>query len=75
MRVFTQTVKDSQSDLYVIANECSFNMACSYLEEQNKDNRFGKFIKTESMTTNLIKLIFEKRSFYYDEERGYLLSH
>jgi hypothetical protein len=75
MRVFTQTVKDSQSDLYVIANECSFNMACSYLEEQNKDNRFGKFIKTESMTTNLTKLIFEKRSFYYDEERGYLLSH
>lgn len=75
MRVFTQTVKDSQSDLYVIANECSFNMACSYLEEQNKDNRFGKFIKTESMTTNLTKLLFEKRSFYYDEERGYLLSH
>lgn len=75
MRVFTQTVKDSQSDLYVIANECSFNMACSYLEEQNKDNRFGKFIKTEFMTTNLTKLLFEKRSFYYDEERGYLLSH
>lgn len=75
MRVFTQTVKDSQSDLYIIANECSFNMACSYLEEQNKDNRFGKFIKTESMTTNLTKLLFEKRSFYYDEERGYLLSH
>ena len=75
MRVFTQTVKDSQSDLYVIANECSFNMACSYLEEQNKDNRFGKFIKTEPMTTNLTKLLFEKRSFYYDEERGYLLSH
>ena len=75
MRVFTQTVKDSRSDLYVIANECSFNMACSYLEEQNKDNRFGKFIKTESMTTNLTKLLFEKRSFYYDEERGYLLSH
>jgi hypothetical protein len=47
MRVFTCAVKDKESDLYLIANECSFNMACSYLEEQNKDNRFGKFLKTE----------------------------
>lgn len=74
MRVFTTTVKDSQSDLYIIANECSFNMACSYLEEQNKDNRFGKFLRTEFGTRDITKLVFEKRTFFYDESRGYLMS-
>ena len=34
MRVFTATVKDSNSDLYIIANECSFNMACDYLTQE-----------------------------------------
>lgn len=74
MRVFACDVKDRESDLYIIANDCSFNMACSYLEEQNKDNRFGKFLKTECGTRDITKLVFEKRTFFYDESRGYLMS-
>lgn len=75
MRVFTATVKDSNSDLYIIANECSFNVACDYLMQENKDNRFGKFLRTEVGTRDITKLVFEKRTFFYDESRGYLMSH
>lgn len=75
MRVFTCAVKDRESDLYIIANECSFNVACDYLEHQNKDNRFGKFLRTEFGTRDITKLVFEKRTFFYDESRGYLMSH
>ena len=75
MRVFTATVKDSNSDLYIIANECSFNMACDYLTQENEDNRFGKFLRIECGTRDITKLVFEKRTFFYDESRGYLMSH
>ena len=74
MRIFNVTVKDSQSDLYILAKDCSYNQACSYLEEQNKDNRFGKYVQALPASKDVTKLTFEKRVFYYDENRGYLLT-
>ena len=74
MYIFQCSMKDRQSDLYVIATECSFNKACEYLTDQNKDGRFGKYLRTEASTKEITKLVFEKRTFFYDESRGYLLS-
>ena len=75
MNIWKTTVKDSQSDLYIVATDCSFNRACEFLENENKDNRFGKYLRTEASTVSITKLVFEKRTFFYDESRGYILSH
>ena len=73
MRKPTTTLIDNQTNKEIVAMDCSFNMACSFLESENKDNRFGKYKGTESVTINVCRLRFEKVSFLYDEIRGLLL--
>lgn len=73
MRKPTTTLIDNQTKKEIIAMECSFNMACSFLESENKDNCFGNFNGTESVAINVCRLRFEKVSFLYDEIRGLLL--
>lgn len=74
MHIMTCSVKDMNSDLYIIATECSFNRACEFLEKENEDGRFGKYLRTEASTKSISRLVFEHRTFFYDESRGYLLS-
>lgn len=72
MRVFTGTCIDKETDMEMVLSECSYNMACDWLmskgftdyDKFESDNRFTmlKFSKPA------------KRTFVYDEERGYLLA-
>lgn len=68
MTVFKIFCKDSITGMEMIATDCSFNAACDYLEHQN----LGKYLGCDSFG-NISKIKFDKRDFFYDEERGYLL--
>lgn len=57
----------------MILYECSYNAACVFLEQENKNNRFGEFKNTESVSLYVTKLIFENAVYIYDEERGVLM--
>jgi hypothetical protein len=56
----------------IILLEASYNAACMFLETENRDNRFGKLLDTE-MISSLIEIRFEKATFFYEEKRGYLM--
>ena len=68
MLIMKCSCKDSVTGMEVIILECSFNEACSFLETQP----LGKFLGCKAFG-NTTKIQFEKRNFYYDEERGVLL--
>lgn len=73
MKKFTTLCKDVITGAEMVLCECSFNQACAYLEGLNADNKFGKYKGTEVGSKNVCKLVFEKSTFLYDEERGYLM--
>ena len=68
MLIFNVLCKDSVTGMEMIASELSFNEACMYLKSQDLGRYFGNY-----GFGNMINFKFEKRDFYYDEERGYLL--
>ena len=84
MRVFTTLCKDDKTGYQMILSECSYNMACDWLDKKCK--KVGAEIcRTEhNIKTNLDELWVAKwsdrinnyepcRKYFYDEERGYLL--
>ena len=69
MKVFTTSCKDEKTGLEMILSDCSYNFACSFLSGKN----LGKLISASCESIGITKIEFEKRTFYYDENRGYLL--
>lgn len=74
MRLFTAQAIDSKTKKTMILSEASYNAACFWL--------YGKGFKDPDKTTtdyknNITTLYFSspaKIIFYYDENRGYLLT-
>jgi len=84
MRKFLTSVIDRKTRHELILADCSYNMACDWLaSELAKNNR--EIYRQEVSTNNELAYIWtgewdndkhdykNKRMFYYDEERGYLM--
>lgn len=69
MVIHTASCKDPVTNMELIATDCTFNEACSYLASKC-DDPCEECIALSDTTT---KLVFKTRVFYYDEDRGYLL--
>lgn len=69
MRVFTSSVIDKLTGMEVITSECSFNEACDFLSTKDLGNYLGLEPFGE-----VTKIKFDKRDFYYDENRKKLLA-
>lgn len=63
--------RDNATGLEVVAKECSYNQACSFLEAHKGTSKFVSLAKRGKNT--LIQ--FTTRTFLYDEERGILLGY
>lgn len=72
MRVAKCSIIDDKTRKSLVAKECSYNMACSYLDKQGftpllismeEDGTFKMIMKVGDL----------RRTFWYDEARGYLL--
>ena len=85
MKRFTSVCIDNISKLEIVLSECSYNNACMFLESENRDNRFGKFLyaknkiddknkKHEKCKVSYLTTIkYEKACFLHDDIRGLLL--
>lgn len=81
MRKFKTATKDSKAGYEMILSECSYNMAMYWLErELDKYNVVIRYTEKTNYPCNLTIIGTETknvgaimRTFYYDEERGYLL--
>jgi hypothetical protein len=51
----------------------SYNEACAYLASIQRKCNFGNLKTCKVVSTGLTEIIFERATFIYDEERGYLL--
>lgn len=69
MKKFTSLCRDNITGHRMILSDCSFNEACAYLEREN----LGKYKGMEACSLHVSKIRFEKATFLYDEERGYLM--
>lgn len=76
MRKFMVECTDTKTGLSMVLSECSYNVACDFLERELRkyhkdilDCRVSREGKTKGMT----RIRTTSRTFYYDEERGYLL--
>lgn len=73
MRKFTTTCIDNITNLIMVLSDCSYNNACSFLESENANNKFGQFLTATNRTLYLTEIRYEKANFIYDEVRGVLL--
>ena len=72
MREFKTFTKDSKTGYEMILSECSYNMAMDWLE--NKIKELGHTPNIECKKEgDLMVITTSGRTFFYDEERGYLL--
>ena len=71
---FAVLCKDNVTNLEMVASECTFNESCIFLERENANNRFGRFLSARGKN-EITEIIYEKASFLYDEKRGLLLRH
>lgn len=68
MKVFTSACLDNKHRLKCVLSECSFNMACDYV------NRHIESVKqVKSNNINEYTIITDNFRFLYDEETGFLL--
>lgn len=88
MRKFMTECKDTKTGLSMVLSECSYNQACDWLSkelakhhseiwrtEQRIDGLMVIFTAVAICPVDSAGTMFMKdgRTFYYDEERGYLL--
>ena len=73
MKRFSTTCIDNKTGMEMVLCEASYNSACVFLEIENRDKRFGRFLGIEARPLQMAKIKFQKATFFYDEERGYLL--
>lgn len=92
MRVFKTSTKDSKTGYEMILSECSYNMACNWLQLVLEKSDYS-ISGTSPYSKGLIAIFTERtsidtgdledddmpigmysgRTYFYDEERGYLL--
>ena len=72
MLISKASVIDNKTHLEIVASECSFNQACEYLECKMKNCLYKGL---EACGINITKIVFDRRTFLYDEERGLLLGY
>ena len=78
MREFRTLCKDDKTGYQMILSECSYNMAMDWLEHKCAKNgctlSTAKLYVSGLMAITVVDKDFTTvRTFYYDEERGYLL--
>lgn len=77
MKVFTTLCKDDKTGFQMILSECSYNMAMDWLDKKlKKTNMWIEQTRVRDGLTEILitdKHLLRGRTFYYDEERGYLL--
>ena len=82
MRKFTVECKDDKTGYSMVLSECTYNMACDWLERTLKKYGVeicGVFFNRKTGMTELYSGRPDKnglnlcRKYFYDEERGYLL--
>lgn len=69
-REFKTMCRDTKTGMQMMLSECSYNMACSWLESKG----FIEYEKLE-INGNETWLWFKDKLFIYDEDRGYLLGN
>ena len=67
MTVFKTVIIDKETDMQVVATECTFNGACEYLAQ------YGEPDGVRAVDTRWTVIQYGRIDYYYDEERGYLL--
>ena len=81
MRVFTTECKDSITGYAMVLSECSYNMACDWLERTLAKYGVeicGMYLNKEKQVVELYSSYIGNnsklcRTYYYDEIRGVLL--
>ena len=73
MRRFTSLCFDKTTGAEMVLYDCSYNAACMFLENANRNNCLGEFQRAECKSHNIVHLIFEKAVYIYDEDRGCLM--
>ena len=73
MKKFGTLCIDNITKMELVLCECSYNKACSYLASIQGKYNFGNLKTCTVISTGLTEIIFERATFIYDEERGYLL--
>ena len=73
MRVFQTECKDDKTGYSMVLSECSYNMAMYWLEDMIKKLGHTSNIECHKEESGLIRIETSGRTFFYDEERGYLL--
>ena len=72
MREFKTMCKDSVTGLQIVLSECSYNMACDWLLNLGFDTYVS--FESEDGVATMKFMKPAKRTFVYDENRGYLLT-
>ena len=84
MRQFTTECKDDQTGYSMVLSECTYNMACEWLERTLKKHGIEICRVEQNYKTGFTELWTAKwddyiynykpcRKYFYDEYRGYLL--
>lgn len=72
MSRFTACI-DNISKKEMILSKCNYDNACKFLEKENKDKKFGRFLSATNRTMFLAEIRYEKANFVYDGVREMLL--
>ena len=70
MTIMLTSCKDSITNMELVAIG-GFNEICHWLDGLD----LGEYKGTSFVSSNLSRVEFDKRTFYYDEDRGYLLGN
>ena len=84
MKVFTMECKDSVTGYAMVLSECSYNMACDWLERTLKkygvdiydckiDSKTGFTVLKSGQYSHILGDFKPCRKYFYDEVRGFLL--
>lgn len=84
MKVFTIECKDTKTGLSMVLSECTYNMACDWLDRKLKNYGVEICKCVHNNKTNFDEIWTARfddelnnyvpcRKYFYDEERGYLL--
>ena len=67
-------MRDNVTNMEILLFRVTLEKAVSWLQAKaNRSNLLGNFVCEESCGGNIEKLLFEKKVFYYDGNRGCLL--
>ena len=74
MRRFQFLILDNKTQLQMVLCDCSYNQACYYLQGQD----VGELLKVTTVNVSPLpykvsELKYEKATFIYDEQRGFLM--